>query len=518
MGRGSSISSSKSAAKDEWNLMELAQWVPLRLSAHERKLLQVLEQTLNVSEYTDHVDVSTSSYMYYSSSFSSSSYARSRGGGAPTKTRRILEQILEACHIATGLVTASGHEREMTQAAVAATTLVPPGDSKDDDKDEPSLGLFPKKGKKNKKNKRLKRNQQKKLKGKKQKGALNNTMEMDTPAETSAWASRDPQDNAQLLQTMFEVGRRNKVLNPASMRTTYGKLMYLLQDASNATVTKSLGFSLHKDLVLVQPFLEQYDNGLQLLTDPRLECAIQYISDRDPRTGQKLPRDHVQSLVQGKHKVTQELVQLYGHDHTDDDDENTTEDDTHHHGMEDEEEHNPQAQGPTNEGTNENPQDDSVPPHEVNPAQDKVSPADSSKSSKKKHHKSKRPKLLTKADVLRVVESLADAMEYMESNVRPVQQMLQYLETCFDPEREEKPFSLALRGGRGALTSNSSSSFSKYGLSAYHSGSSEGPTLSHSHSTQYVFVWQSLRLWCKVMRHMHRLVRTTMANTETRPQ
>jgi Protein of unknown function (DUF2009) len=49
------------------------------------------------------------------------------------------------------------------------------------------------------------------------------------------------------------------------------------------------------------------------------------------------------------------------------------------------------------------------------------------------------------------------------------------------------------------------SSYNRFGLSAYGSGGNEGPTLSHSHGTQYVFVWQSLRLWCKVMRNMHRL-------------
>ena len=73
--------------------------------------------------------------------------------------------------------------------------------------------------------------------------------------------------------------------------------------------------------------------------------------------------------------------------------------------------------------------------------------------------------------------------------------------------KKEKAFSLALRGTSRSYSSPSSL-YSSYGLSAYGGGSStssEGPTLSHSHSTQYTFVWQSLRLWCKVMRHMHRL-------------
>ncbi|MFN9983571.1 MAG: DUF2009 domain-containing protein, partial [bacterium] len=55
-------------------------------------------------------------------------------------------------------------------------------------------------------------------------------------------ASRTPRQNETFLQDLYEIGRRNKVLNPSKMRGTYGKLMYLLQDAQCPTVAKTLGF------------------------------------------------------------------------------------------------------------------------------------------------------------------------------------------------------------------------------------------------------------------------------------
>jgi hypothetical protein len=201
---------------------------------------------------------------------------------------------------------------------------------------------------------------------------------------------------------------------------------YILQDSQSPTVAKSLGFSLYKDMLLVAPFLAEFD-ATDILYDNRLVGATKYIRDRDAMTGERFDRAVVEQCVAEKHRLAMELVEDYA-------------------------------------------------------------------------TKSK----MTRDDVQRCIDSISDAIAYVEANVAPVQQMLNYLEENFHPSGPREGFSLELRGS-SRFSSSSLSNYGRYGLSAFSTSGNEGPTLSHSHSTQYFFVWQSLRLWVKVMRNMHRL-------------
>ena len=86
----------------------------------------------------------------------------------------------------------------------------------------------------------------------------------------STIAQLSPVQNEVFFQNVFEIGRRNKVLNPSKMRGAYGKLMHLLQDTQSRTIAKSLGFSLYKDMLMVRPILN--DRNATPILDEGNEC------------------------------------------------------------------------------------------------------------------------------------------------------------------------------------------------------------------------------------------------------
>eukprot|EP01132_Coremiostelium_polycephalum_P007854 gene7854-9671_t len=89
--------------------------------------------------------------------------------------------------------------------------------------------------------------------------------------------SKDFVENEEFFARVFEIGRRHKIMNPAKMRTEYGKLIHLLQDASQEDVKNNLsGLNLIRPLHTVYSFLEER-GGTDLLRDPLLELATREI-------------------------------------------------------------------------------------------------------------------------------------------------------------------------------------------------------------------------------------------------
>eukprot|EP00922_Rhytidocystis_sp_ex-Travisia-forbesii_P004133 GHVS01006015.1.p1 GENE.GHVS01006015.1~~GHVS01006015.1.p1 ORF type:complete len:784 (-),score=134.79 GHVS01006015.1:45-2396(-) len=164
--------------------MDIAKVVPLRLRYEERPFLRLLEAVLEVSEYTDKIDV------------------LHRGN----KARAIAREIRQVCSILSGLVVA--HDYEAGQRLIR---------------------------------------------------------------------DREFADNAGFFRTVFEIGRRYKILNPERMRSNYGKLMYLLMDLTKPEIEELLGFSAVIPVNTVYRLLSSRHNGLELLKDPLVATATMEI-------------------------------------------------------------------------------------------------------------------------------------------------------------------------------------------------------------------------------------------------
>ncbi|EEB99513.1 hypothetical protein MPER_00798, partial [Moniliophthora perniciosa FA553] len=96
------------------------------------------------------------------------------------------------------------------------------------------------------------------------------------------------QSNEDFYQTIFEIGRRYKILAPERMRTTYGKLIYLLQDSQIPEVKDLLGFNCVRPIKTVYALLKEHD-VLDLLRDDLITTATKeiYAEGRSRRDIQK---------------------------------------------------------------------------------------------------------------------------------------------------------------------------------------------------------------------------------------
>ncbi|KAF8165631.1 hypothetical protein B0H34DRAFT_689871 [Crassisporium funariophilum] len=118
------------------------------------------------------------------------------------------------------------------------------------------------------------------------------------------FTDRDFQANAEFYQQVFELGRRHKIMNPDKMRTTYGKLIYLLQDSQTPEVKDLLSFSCVKPIKTIYSVLEDHD-GLALLRDDLITIATKEIYSEGR------PRRDVQKDIKLKERAIETLSARY---------------------------------------------------------------------------------------------------------------------------------------------------------------------------------------------------------------
>ena len=204
------------ALNDE-GLQRMARVTPLRLSYEERAFLRLLEATLDVSEYTDKVDILGHRY---------------------TAAKRISNEIKHICAVLSGLVLAYQYE--------AGQILL---------------------------------------------------------------RERDFKSNEAFFRTIFEIGRRYKILNPERMRGTYGKLIYFLMDTCSPNISEHMQLDLIAPIQTVWTLLNKRKNGFQLLKDPLISVATAEIN----ATGKSASQ--IQLEIKRKESAVKKLVRTYGVGH-----------------------------------------------------------------------------------------------------------------------------------------------------------------------------------------------------------
>ena len=109
------------------------------------------------------------------------------------------------------------------------------------------------------------------------------------------------------IQNFLEIARRYKVTNPEKMRSEYGKLIYLMQDADSEEIKQLLGVSIKKPIKTVYDILTSCGpQGVQVLRDPRLDLATQEILATKGKA-----RHQIQFEIKRKEKAAQDLCRQY---------------------------------------------------------------------------------------------------------------------------------------------------------------------------------------------------------------
>ncbi|KAL3129857.1 hypothetical protein CHM_1g1550 [Cryptosporidium hominis] len=338
----------------------LSQNVPLRIDHNERQLLKLVEGTLEVSKYTDRVDI-----------------------GSASRSKMIVNEIRQVCAILSGL--AVSFDYELGQRLIK---------------------------------------------------------------------DRSFSENEKFFQTVFEIARRYKMLNPETMRDSYGKLVFLLMDAQKESIRELLQFRCYKPVLTVYEFLKS-KNCLDILSDPLLPIATRNVEQVDDV-------NILNSKLTKKRLAIKELLRRYASkDYSEQCNKKSTS-----RGF-----YNLFMLGRSNQ-TQET---------EISNQSGIVT----STGSLENLEKTQETKDITVEELEMCIYSLNDHDVFLYYNKRPIDKMIEYLTTFFNPHKEQsRDLSLSLV-------------------------SDPNPTarLSHDHSRQYHYVLQSLTMWREVLFNMIRLWR-----------
>ncbi|KAL2313843.1 B box-type domain-containing protein [Schizosaccharomyces pombe] len=127
---------------------------------------------------------------------------------------------------------------------------------------------------------------------------------MDIKAGRDLLIGRDHKSNARFFQTVFEIGRRYKIMNPEKMRATYGAVMYMCQDSLIPDVRSQLGFDFVSPIKTVYNVLEKHEL-LSLLEEKQLLNNL--LKQSDPQSNANAKAE----LLKEREEASETLLKKY---------------------------------------------------------------------------------------------------------------------------------------------------------------------------------------------------------------
>lgn len=107
------------------------------------------------------------------------------------------------------------------------------------------------------------------------------------------------------IKTMLEIARRYKITNPEKMRSEYGKLVFMMQDAVSEGTQPLLGINIHRPVKTVHDLLHE-KGGLDLLDDAAIDIATsEILPDKNKH------RSMIQAEIRRKEKAAEYIVKKY---------------------------------------------------------------------------------------------------------------------------------------------------------------------------------------------------------------
>ncbi|KAL7718267.1 Uncharacterized protein QTN25_004562 [Entamoeba marina] len=104
---------------------------------------------------------------------------------------------------------------------------------------------------------------------------LNGVLLATQPSQTNNYSDvlNTFKDNEAFLQSIFEIARRYKIMNPDKFRDDYAKLIFAVQDSSVTAIKDEIGISLLRPVETVHRYLKD-KNMLKILEHPLINVAV----------------------------------------------------------------------------------------------------------------------------------------------------------------------------------------------------------------------------------------------------